>query len=66
MKNGVAHELEGFDSVVLALGSRSFNPLEKELKDIVRTVVVGDAAHAGKIAQALHSAMEASCCLVTG
>ena len=58
LRNGSEHTLEGFDSIVLALGSRAFNPLEQEIRDSVRTVVVGDAVHAGKVAQALRSAME--------
>lgn len=57
-KNQEQHTLKNFDSVVLALGSRAYNPLEETLKKSVPTVVIGDALHAGKVAQAMKSAME--------
>ena len=51
--------LDGFDSVVLALGTRSHNPLEDELKGIVEEIhVIGDAKKAGKVYAATHEAVE--------
>lgn len=45
------------DSVVVALGTRSVNGLEAQLKDVVEHVVlVGDASHAGRICDATRSA----------
>ena len=38
------HLLEGFDSVVLAMGSRNYDPISEEVKKIVKeTYVIGDA-----------------------
>ena len=51
--------LDGFDSVVLALGTRNYNPLEKSLKDIVKEVyVIGDAKKAGKVYAATHESVD--------
>lgn len=51
--------LDGFDSVVLALGTRCYNPLEAELKGIVEEIhVIGDAKKAGKVYVATHEAVE--------
>lgn len=46
-KNGETHELRGFDTVVLSMGVRSYNPLEEEAKKIASEVyVIGDAEKA--------------------
>lgn len=47
--DGEKKSARGFDSVILALGSVSYNPLEEEIKDLVKEVyVIGDALKAGK------------------
>ena len=49
------------DYVVLAMGVRSNNSLEKELKEMgVNAVAVGDAVHGGTIGNATQSAFKAS------
>lgn len=54
-KDGEAIKLRNYDRVVLALGMRAFNPLETELKDIVKElIVVGDAARAGDAVEAIY------------
>lgn len=51
--------LRGFDSVVLALGTRNYDPLSERLKDMVKEVyVIGDAKKAGKVYAATHEAVE--------
>lgn len=51
--------LNGFDSIVLALGTRSYNPFADLLKDTVNEVyVIGDAKKAGKVYAATHEAAE--------
>lgn len=58
-KEGKDLELSGFDAVILALGARAFNPLEKEISDIVPELfVIGDAVKAGKIQAATSSAAD--------
>jgi len=54
-KDGEAIKLRNYDRVVLALGVRAFNPLETELKDIVKElIVVGDAARASDAVEAIY------------
>lgn len=49
--------LSGFDMVILAIGSRAYNPLEKELKDKISSVhVIGDAVKTRKIIEAVEEA----------
>lgn len=49
----------GFDSVVLALGTRNYNPFADALNEIVNEVyVIGDAKKAGKVYAATHEAAE--------
>lgn len=51
--------LDGFDSVVLALGTRNYNPFGEEIKKIVPEVyVIGDAKKAGKVYAATHEAVD--------
>ncbi|MCI2061538.1 MAG: NAD(P)/FAD-dependent oxidoreductase [Eubacteriaceae bacterium] len=51
--------LNGFDSVVLAMGTVSNNPLEKELKNKVSDLyVIGDASRAGTANKATEEALE--------
>ncbi len=47
LADGSVHEVRGFDSVVLAMGSRNYDPISESLKDIVKeTYVIGDAVRA--------------------
>ena len=56
-QNGEEKEAAGFDSIVIALGSKSYNPLEKEIKDCVKEVyVIGDASKAGQANKATEEA----------
>lgn len=49
-KDGAELRLDGFECIVLAMGSRSFNPLEEEMRTVVDEVyVIGDAEKAGNI-----------------
>ena len=51
--------LDGFDSIVLALGTRNYDPFGEEIKDIVPEVyVIGDAKKAGKVYAATHEAVD--------
>lgn len=60
-KNAEIETLDGFDSIVLALGTRNYNPLEERLKDIVKEIyVIGDAKKAGKVYAATHESVEAA------
>ena len=55
LKDGRKEKITGFDSIVLALGTKSYNPLEEELKGRVdaEIYVVGDAVKARKAIQAI-------------
>lgn len=44
--DGTAGELRGFDTIVLAMGSRSYNPLEEEVSQFAKTFVIGEAVKA--------------------
>ncbi|MBQ6663168.1 MAG: FAD-dependent oxidoreductase [Firmicutes bacterium] len=58
-KKETVYELSGFDSVVLALGTRKYDPFSEELKDKVKEVyVIGDAKKAGKVYAATHESVE--------
>ncbi len=47
-------ELSGFDMVILAIGAKPYNPLEKELSGKVRSLhVIGDAAKARRGVEAI-------------
>lgn len=58
LKKGDTVTLFPCDTVVLAIGTRSFCPLEEELRGICDTVVVGDAV---KARQALQASAEGFC-----
>ena len=50
-------ELKGFDMIILALGTKAYNPLEEKLKDKVKSLhVIGDAVEARKAVQAIEEA----------
>ncbi len=56
-QDGELKELRGFDSVVLALGAKEYNPLEEKAKSFVKEVyTIGDAEKAGKVITATHEA----------
>ena len=47
MADGTTGELRGFDTIVLAMGSRSYNPLQEEVAAFVpQTFVIGEAVKA--------------------
>lgn len=57
LEDGSEHEAYGFDSVVLAMGSRNYDPLSENVKEIVKdTFVIGDAV---KARRALNATVEA-------
>jgi 2,4-dienoyl-CoA reductase-like NADH-dependent reductase (Old Yellow Enzyme family)/pyruvate/2-oxoglutarate dehydrogenase complex dihydrolipoamide dehydrogenase (E3) component len=56
-QNGEVKTASGFDSIVIAMGSKSYNPLEKELEGLVDEVyVIGDATKAGQANKATEEA----------
>lgn len=58
-RDGQETDLLGYDSVVLAMGRKAYNPLEDELKEMVPELyVLGDAAKAGKVFTATSNAAE--------
>lgn len=59
-KNGEEHKLSGFDSIVLALGVRAYNPLEETVKAMGKqAIVIGDASQPGPANKATEAALEA-------
>ncbi len=59
-KDGVIHELRGFDTVILAMGVRSWNPLEEAAKKVCGEVyVIGDAEKAGPANHATETGLKA-------
>ena len=55
-KDGELVHIGGFDSVVLAFGSRSYNPLEEEMKDFGgRLIILGDAEKASNGLDAIYN-----------
>lgn len=59
LADGSEHRLEGFDSVVLAMGARAYDPLSEEVKKIVEeTYVIGDAVRARRALDATNEALE--------
>jgi len=57
--DGKEHLLDGFDSVVLSMGSRNYDPISEEVKKIVKeTYVIGDATRARKALDATAEAFE--------
>ena len=48
---------DGYDSIIIAMGAKAYNPLEEELKGIVPEVhVIGDAKEAGQANKATEEA----------
>lgn len=61
LTDGKEHELKGFDSVILAMGSRSYDPLSEEVKKSVKEIyVIGDALKARRALDATKEAFEAA------
>ncbi|PBE20312.1 FAD-dependent oxidoreductase [Clostridioides difficile] len=59
LTDGTEHDLKGFDSVVLAMGSRNYNPLSEVIKEVVKeTYIVGDAVKARRALDATKEAFE--------
>lgn len=57
--NAEVKTLNGFDSIVLALGTKNNNPFADSLTDLVKEVyVIGDAKKAGKVYEATHEAVD--------
>ena len=60
-KNDREKAAHGFDSVVLALGSRSYNPLYEACKELAPQVfVIGDAVRARRALDATREAYDAA------
>lgn len=58
-RDGADNMLEGFDTIILALGTKAYNPLEAVIKDKVKEVyVVGDALKARRAMEATHEAFD--------
>ena len=61
VQDGAEHTLCGYDSVVLALGVRSYNPLEEAVKAMGKPVcVIGDAQNPGPANKATESGLDAA------
>jgi 2,4-dienoyl-CoA reductase-like NADH-dependent reductase (Old Yellow Enzyme family)/thioredoxin reductase len=68
LKSGVLYKVQnrelrvtGFDSVVLAMGYRAYNPLQAELEGKVKEIhVIGDALEARKATNAIEEAAKAA------
>ena len=57
--DGQRHESRGYDSVILSMGFRNYNPFGEEIKAIVPdTYVIGDATRARRALDATKEAYE--------
>lgn len=55
--NGERKEAHGFDSIIIVMGSKSYNPLEEELKGTVKELyVISDAKAVGQANKATQEA----------
>jgi len=53
--------LEGFDTLIVSLGYRAYNPLSQALDNAgIRAVAVGDCVKAGKVINAVHDGFKAA------
>lgn len=60
-QNGEEAVIDGFDTIVLAMGTRAYNPYAEEAGKICSEVyVIGDAKKAGNVLTATHEAMDAA------
>ncbi len=56
-KEGKEQTLTGFDSIILAVGTKSYNPLEKPMQETGKKIhIIGDANKAGNITDAIYQA----------
>ncbi len=63
-QQGQAHTLTGFDTIVLAMGVRSYNPLEQAAREVCDHVtVIGDAKQAGTANKATEAGLAAALAL---
>ena len=59
LPDGIQHQIEGFDSIVLAMGARAYDPLSEEVNKVIKeTYVIGDAVKARRALDATAEAME--------
>lgn len=59
LPDGTEYQITGFDTVVLAMGARAYDPLSEEVKKVVKeTYVIGDAMKARRALDATAEAME--------
>lgn len=59
--DGVKHDVRGFDSVVLSMGFRNYNPFAEQLEELGKeTYVIGDATRARRALDATQEAYEAA------
>lgn len=59
--DGILHETRGYDSVVLSMGFRNYNPFAEKLEELGQNVcVVGDAIRARRALDATKEAYEAA------
>lgn len=57
-RDGQTEEISGFTDIVIAVGGKSYNPLEEELKGKVELSVIGDAKSARQGINAVHEGYE--------
>ena len=56
-QDGETKTAEGYDSIIIAMGSKAYNPLEEVMKGIAKEVyVIGDATQAGQANKATEEA----------
>lgn len=56
-KDGKDERITGFDSIVLAMGAKAYNPLEEKIKGkVLEIYVIGDAVKARKALEAIEEA----------
>lgn len=61
LPDGTEQHLSGFDTVVLAMGARAYNPIGEDVKETIKeTYIVGDAVKARRALDATTEAMEAA------
>ena len=53
-KNGKDETYDGFTDIVIAVGGKSYNPLEKELEGKIPLTVIGDAVSVRQGIDAVH------------
>jgi len=52
--------LEGYDTLIISLGYRAYNPLSQALDEAgLRAVAIGDCVKAGKVIDAVHDGFKA-------